>query len=64
LADANREALLEAGFIRAVLSLLERDAENISVAQSTPIPLSIPHLKVIKTAIGVLLNASVGYGMS
>lgn len=30
--------------------------------QLEPLPLSPPDLKIVKTAIGVLLNASVGYG--
>jgi len=29
-----------------------------------PLQLTIPHLKIVKTAIGVLLNASIGYGSS
>jgi hypothetical protein len=29
-----------------------------------PLPLTIPHLKIVKTAIGALLNATIGYGIS
>ncbi|KAF9053624.1 hypothetical protein BDZ89DRAFT_976173 [Hymenopellis radicata] len=60
--DANRGVLLEAGFPQAIISLLEGYAELVSSPPSPqPLPLSIPHLKVIRTAIGVLLNACVGY---
>lgn len=29
-----------------------------------PLLLTIPHLKIAKTAVGVLLNATIGYGVS
>lgn len=61
--DANRGALLDAGFPQAIFSLLEGYAELVySPPLPQPLPLSIPHLKVIRTAIGVLLNACVSYG--
>ena len=62
--DDNRAALLEVGFPQAVMSLLEGYAESIpSPPNGTPLPLPISHLKVVRTSIGVLLNASIGYGM-
>lgn len=61
--DGNRAHLLEAGFPQALVSLLEGYAEAISPLPNTKIlAISLPHLKVIKTAIGVLLNASIGFG--
>ncbi|KAF9227969.1 hypothetical protein BS17DRAFT_774550 [Gyrodon lividus] len=60
--DRNRGQLLEAGFPQAVVSLLEGYADNLPPeAQTDPLPLSISHLQVIKTAVGVLLNSSLGY---
>ena len=47
------------------MSLLEGYAENITLPRNPePLPLSIPHLKLIRTSIGVLLNASIGFGVS
>ena len=47
------------------MSLLEGYAENVGFPRNPePLPLSIPHLKLIRTSIGVLLNASIGSGMS
>jgi hypothetical protein len=55
--------LLEAGVPQAIVSLLEGYAESIPTQPgSDPLPLTIPHLKVVRTAIGVLLNASIGFG--
>ncbi len=62
LSDENRGYLLEAGFPQSVLGLLESYAESIKPAQRERYPISVPDLKVVKTAIGFLLNASVGYG--
>lgn len=46
-----------------VVSLLEGYAEQLPASpQETPLQLAVPHLKVIKTAIGVVLNLSLGYG--
>ncbi|KAJ7109328.1 hypothetical protein C8R44DRAFT_802209 [Mycena epipterygia] len=60
--DENRGQLLEAGLPQAVVSLLEGYSESIPDSPvATPLPLTIPHLKVVRTAIGVLLNASVNY---
>lgn len=63
--DENRSHLLEAGFPQTVLALLETYAESVNSKHPSnePLPMSIADLKVIKTAIGVLLNASFGYGM-
>ncbi|TBU50670.1 hypothetical protein BD309DRAFT_944442 [Dichomitus squalens] len=59
--DENRGYLLEAGFPQTVLNLLESYAESVQPAQLEPYGISIPDLKIVKTAIGFLLNASVGY---
>ncbi|KAK0210706.1 hypothetical protein DFS33DRAFT_1250370 [Desarmillaria ectypa] len=60
--DDNRGALLGAGFLQAVVTLLEGYAKLIPPPpQTEPLPLSIDHLKVVRTAIGVLLNASLGF---
>jgi hypothetical protein len=61
--DENRGYLLEAGLPQALVSLLEAYAEPITTPPIFKLlDLSISHLKVIKTAIGVLLNASIGFG--
>ncbi len=52
----------EAGFPQTVVALLEGYAEAVSPEQTAPMSISIPDLKVVRTAIGVLLNASVNYG--
>ncbi|KAF8797982.1 hypothetical protein BYT27DRAFT_7228589 [Phlegmacium glaucopus] len=60
--DENRAALLDVGFPQAVMSLLEGYAETIPFPRNLePLSLSIPHLKLIRTSIGVLLNASIGF---
>ncbi|KAL1947755.1 hypothetical protein VTO73DRAFT_13479 [Trametes versicolor] len=59
--DNNRGVLLDAGFPQTVISLLESYAETVKPAQREALSISIPDLKVVKTAIGFLLNASVGY---
>jgi hypothetical protein len=65
LIDANREVLLDAQFLHSVVSLLDRYAESTPPPglPAKPLPLSIPQLKIMRTAIGVLLNATIGYGM-
>lgn len=61
--DDNRSYLLEAQLPQAILSLLEGYADAVPVLPAaSPFPLSAIHLKVVRTAIGVLLNASLGYG--
>ncbi|TFK80925.1 hypothetical protein K466DRAFT_591571 [Polyporus arcularius HHB13444] len=59
--DENRGFLLEAGFPQTVLSLLESYADSVKPAQREPHHISVTDLKIVKTAIGFLLNASVGY---
>ncbi|GLB34997.1 putative small GTPase mediated signal transduction [Lyophyllum shimeji] len=60
--DDNRGRLLEAGFPQAIISLLEGYAESIPPPPRTqPLDLSLAHIKVIRTSIGALLNASIGY---
>ncbi|KAJ7063257.1 hypothetical protein C8F01DRAFT_1132210 [Mycena amicta] len=60
--DENRGHLLEAGPPQAIVSLLEGYAESIpNPPTATPLPLAIPHLKVVRTAIGALLNVSLNY---
>lgn len=48
----------------SVVKVLEHYAETIPPIskQTVPLPLCISQLKVVKTAIGVLLNATIGYG--
>ncbi|KAI0037949.1 class II aaRS and biotin synthetase [Auriscalpium vulgare] len=61
--DVNRGLLLEAGFPQTIVSILEGYVDLIPADHASQLlPLSIPHLKVAKTAIGILLNATVGYG--
>lgn len=61
--DENRGHLLEAGFPQATSSLLESYVELVPQPPTTrPFPFTAPHLNVIRSAIGVLLNSSVGYG--
>lgn len=63
--DENRAALLEAQFPQAIVSLLEGYAEEIPTPYETvPLSLSVPHLKVVRTSIGVLLNASLNFSES
>ncbi|KAG6889311.1 hypothetical protein C0995_001967 [Termitomyces sp. Mi166 len=60
--DENRGRLLETGLPQAIVSLLEGYTENLPRPSHTqPLELSIPHLRVIKTSIGALLNAGIGY---
>ncbi|PIL23899.1 hypothetical protein GSI_13650 [Ganoderma sinense ZZ0214-1] len=59
--DENRSYLLEAGFPQTALNLLESYAESVDPAQTEPYVISIPDLKIVRTAIGFLLNTSVGY---
>ncbi|KAG6820603.1 hypothetical protein H0H93_014519 [Arthromyces matolae] len=60
--DDNRGRLLEAGLPQAIVSLLEGYADTIpQETRGEPLDLSVPQLKVIKTSIGALLNASIGY---
>ncbi|KZT26246.1 hypothetical protein NEOLEDRAFT_1132274 [Neolentinus lepideus HHB14362 ss-1] len=61
--DDNRGFLLEAGFPQTVVSLLEGYTESIPSNRycGDPAPFANPDLRVIKTAIGVLLNCSIDY---
>ncbi|KAJ3525511.1 hypothetical protein NM688_g8391 [Phlebia brevispora] len=59
--DDNRSYLEDAGFPPTVVSLLEGYADQVTPDQTEPLALSLADLKIVKTAIGVLLNASVGY---
>ncbi|KAI0046104.1 hypothetical protein FA95DRAFT_1671580 [Auriscalpium vulgare] len=60
--DVNRGLLLEARFPQTIVSILEGYVDLIPADRASQLlPLSIPHLKVAKTSIGVLLNATVGY---
>lgn len=61
-ADENRSYLLEAGFPQTVVALLEGYAESAKPDDTAPLAISVADLKIVKTAIGVLLNASFGYG--
>ncbi|KAI0064603.1 hypothetical protein BV25DRAFT_1823008 [Artomyces pyxidatus] len=60
--DDNRGFLLDAGFPQMIVAILESYVETIPAERTAQVlPLSLPELKVVKTSIGVLLNASVGY---
>ena len=62
-ADENRGHLLDSGFLNSLVTLLQRYTDLIPPDKPTDfLPLSVAHLKVVRTAIGVLLNASLGYG--
>lgn len=62
--DGNRGNLLEAGFPQTVVTLLESYSEAIPLKRSLtdPLPIHPEDLKIAKTAIGVILNVSLGYG--
>ena len=63
--DENRGHLLESEFLTSLVTLLQRYTDLIPSDKPTDfLPLSVAHLKVVRTAIGVLLNASLGYGAS
>jgi hypothetical protein len=53
--DGNRQRLLDAGIINPLLSLLQGYTSGTDALRA------IPHLRVAKTLIGVLLNLSLGY---
>lgn len=60
--NENRGYLLEAGFPQATSALLESYADLVPQPPTMkPFPFTAPHLSVIRSAIGVLLNSSVGY---
>ena len=63
--DENRGNLLEAGFPQTVVTLLESYSEAIPSKRRLtdgPLPIHPEDLKIVKTAIGVILNVSLGYG--
>jgi len=64
--DENRGGLLEAGFPQTVVTLLESYSESIPAKRplTDPLPIHPEDLKIVKTAVGVILNTSLGYGMS
>ena len=53
--DGNRQRLLDAGIITPLLSILQGYVKNTDALRA------LPHLRVAKTLIGVLLNLSLGY---
>lgn len=62
--DENRGHLLEAGFLQTTLSILEGYVEPVPASPpSQPWPLSLMDLKIVKTAVGVVLNISLGFGV-
>lgn len=62
-ADGNRQRLLDAGLPQALVALLKGYAASIpSQATRDALQISIADLKVVRTAVGVLLNASIGFG--
>ncbi|KAG8970801.1 hypothetical protein FRC03_000018 [Tulasnella sp. 419] len=58
--DANRQRLLDAGYISVVSNILGSCWTHLPENSGTS-TYSLLDLKVFKTAVGVLLNASVGY---
>lgn len=60
--DENRGSLLDAGFLDAVVQMLENYAQLVDIVVTPPVSISIADLKVIKTSVGLLLNASIGFG--
>jgi len=64
--DENRGNLLEAGFPQTVVILLESYSESIPPKRrlTDPLPIHPEDLKIVKTAVGVILNVSLGYGRS
>jgi hypothetical protein len=62
--DENRAALLEARFPQAVVALLEAYAETIpSPPTGEPLSLTLANLGIIRTSVGLLLNASLNFGI-
>lgn len=63
--DENRGNLLEAGFPQTVVTLLESYSESIPPKRrlTDPLPIHPEDLKIVKTAVGVILNVSLGYGI-
>ncbi|KAF9653096.1 hypothetical protein BDM02DRAFT_3153321 [Thelephora ganbajun] len=61
--DENRGNLLEAGFPQTVVTLLESYSESIPPGHrlTDPLPIHPEDLKIVKTAVGVILNISLGY---
>lgn len=61
--DENRGNLLEAGFPQTVVTLLESYSEAIPPRRrpANPLPIHPEDLKIAKTAVGVILNVSLGY---
>ncbi|KAL5529049.1 hypothetical protein ACEPAG_5023 [Sanghuangporus baumii] len=61
-ADENRGHLLDVNFPETAVMLLEGYAEPLPQSPSNdPLLLSDVHLKIIRTAVGALLNLSLGY---
>ncbi|KAM6500561.1 hypothetical protein JOM56_003575 [Amanita muscaria] len=60
--NENRASLLDAGFPQAVSAMLENYVELVpQLPTSKPFAFTAPHLTVLRSAIGVLLNSSIGY---
>ncbi|KAG8891610.1 hypothetical protein FRC00_013382, partial [Tulasnella sp. 408] len=57
--NPNRQALLDAGVVASVLEMLDAYWRKISATDSSRLP--VDDLRLIKTCIGILLNASLGY---
>ena len=61
--DDNRGHLLDSGFPETIVTLLEGYTETLPQRPSpNPLPLSDVHLKIVRIAVGALLNLSLGYG--
>ncbi|TFK76491.1 hypothetical protein BDN72DRAFT_885218 [Pluteus cervinus] len=60
--DENRTHLLEVGFPQDIVSILEGYLEGLpTIPLGEPAKFGVPDLRIMRTAIGVLLNASVGH---
>ncbi|KAG8998705.1 hypothetical protein FRB94_005966 [Tulasnella sp. JGI-2019a] len=62
--DDNRQRLLDAGYTDSVLSLLKAysmDVSKVSETGTAAANATLNDLKLVKTAVGALLNASMGY---
>lgn len=57
--NPNRQSLLDAGVVMSVLEMLNAYWRRISTTDPSRLP--VDDLRLIKTCIGILLNASLGY---
>jgi hypothetical protein len=63
--DENRGRLLNDGMLKTILTVLNGYASKGSdMLKQQPLSLSDDELKTIRTAVGVILNATIGFGTS